>query len=182
MEWIQSKCVNGSLLQNFLKMLRIIKNTPIPIHPNSPFFFRLYITFNRDSEISDNITSKNVHYKYSSPDHNQEKWKTCWEKISRVLCPLVSIAAATKTALETLRGNNSIEYDIHAPPKSCPTKITCVRTRKKVRYARKEYSADSLFSKLDSKIISSSEECNEWDNDTFCPDFWQWDFYWTNTI
>jgi len=47
-----------------------------------------------------------------------------------VLCPLVSIAAAINTALEILRGNISIAYDIHAPPKSCPTKITFIRIQK----------------------------------------------------
>jgi hypothetical protein len=44
--------------------------------------------------------------------------------ISRVLCPLVNIAAAIKTAFEIFEGDNSIAYDIHVPPKSCPTKIT----------------------------------------------------------
>lgn len=65
------------------------------------------------------------------------KFETFWENISRVLCPLVNIAAATKTAFETLEGNNSIMYDIHAPPKSCPTNITCINFKnenKQVRY------------------------------------------------
>jgi hypothetical protein len=53
--------------------------------------------------------------------------------ISRVLCPLVGIAAAINTAFEILSGNNSIAYDIHAPPKSCPTKITFKISRYKVR-------------------------------------------------
>jgi len=55
-----------------------------------------------------------------------------------VLCPLISIAAAINTALEILRGNISIAYDIHAPPKSCPTKITFIRIQKVRKYIKKK--------------------------------------------
>lgn len=64
---------------------------------------------------------------------------------SKVLCPLVGIAAARKTALEILEGNNSIAYEMPDPPMSCPTKITCVQTEKKVRNKQRR-----LVSKLDS--------------------------------
>lgn len=52
--------------------------------------------------------------------------QTCSEKISRALCPSVNIVAAMKIALETLDVNNSMAYDMHAPPKSWPTRITCM--------------------------------------------------------
>lgn len=140
---------NKSLLHIILTIFSIIKHndhnttpTPTVIHPTNPFTSRLCIIFTRDSNISNNITSEKI----------QAKYETCWEKMSRVLCPQVNIAAATKTALEILRGNNSIAYDIQAPPKSCPTKITCVQTRQTVTNAQKDYSADNLFSILDCKL------------------------------
>jgi hypothetical protein len=40
------------------------------------------------------------------------------------------MAAAIKTAFEIFKGKDSIAYDIHAPPKSCPTKMTCINIKK----------------------------------------------------
>lgn len=62
--------------------------------------------------------------------------QTFWDNISRVLCSLVNIVAAMKTALETLWGNNSIAYDMHVPPKSCPTKITWINQEERGKYIR----------------------------------------------
>ena len=58
--------------------------------------------------------------------------------MSKVFCPLLNIAAAMNMAFEILKGNNSIAYAIHAPPKSCPTKITCMNRVRKFQNMRKE--------------------------------------------
>lgn len=82
------------------------------------------------------------------------KFETFWENISRVLCPLVNIAAATNMAFETFEGYNSITYEIHAPPKSCPTNITWINFKKEnehIRYMFKILLLDQVPSDADYK-------------------------------
>lgn len=57
--------------------------------------------------------------------HEMRKERTWRENMSRVLCPLWSIAAAINTALATFDGKISMAKDMQAPPRSCPTKMTC---------------------------------------------------------
>lgn len=64
----------------------------------------------------------------------QRQTETCLVNMSRVLWPFVNMAPETKIALAILDGNASIAYDMHAPPKSCPTKITCRKFEKKGTY------------------------------------------------
>lgn len=56
-------------------------------------------------------------YKFTNSKRRRLR-ETCWENVSSVLCPFFNIAAARKMAFATFNGNNSIAYDIHAPPKS----------------------------------------------------------------
>ena len=79
--------------------------------------------------------------------------------ISRVLCPLVNIAAAIKTAFEILEGKLSIACDIHVPPKSCPTKITYIKFQKQKEERenvrdlfKKRKCSDNLSTNSDSNI------------------------------